>query len=145
MIKSKPSFSKFGYSVNDSFHKLSGQIRHWDILEFAASHPTAVYSHPSSSSSTTQCSCLPCDSVNPFSQCLVTHGCTLLLHLSIMLSLYASLASFHGSHAATERERCTDFPTQKGLFSLPVDISGALQLLGILLGRLDFSTVPKTR
>lgn len=47
--------------------------------------PTVIYSHPSHGSSTTQCSCLISDSVNPFPLRLMSHEFTLLtpLHLSL--------------------------------------------------------------
>lgn len=47
--------------------------------------PTVIYSHPSHGSSTTQCSCLISDSVNPFPLRLMSHEFTLLtpLHRSL--------------------------------------------------------------
>lgn len=62
-------------------HKLPDPV----LLDFFFNLPTVIYSHPSHGSSTTQCSCLISDSVNPFPLRLMTHEFTLLtpLHRSL--------------------------------------------------------------
>lgn len=55
------------------------------LSDFFFHLPTVIYSHPSHGSSTTQCSCLISDSVNPFPLRLMSHEFTLLtpLHRSL--------------------------------------------------------------
>lgn len=84
-----------------------------------------VYSHPSHGSSTTQCSCLISDSVNPFPLRLMSHEFTLLTPLHHALAPYLPRFLHHyysRSHRGAQGREQT--PIQKGL-SQPADISGA--------------------
>lgn len=87
--------------------------------------PMVVYSHLSHGSSTTQCSCLISDSVNPFPLRLMSHEFTLLTPLHHALAPYLPRFLHHyysGSHRGAQGREQTSI--QKGL-SQPADISGA--------------------
>lgn len=87
--------------------------------------PMVVYSHLSHGSSTTQCSCLISDSVNPFPLRLMSHEFTLLtpLHHALAPYLPRFLHRYYSrSHRGAQGREQTSI--QKGL-SQPADISGA--------------------
>lgn len=104
----------FSHCAVFEVHKLP-----YPVLTFFVNLPTVIYSHPSHGSSTTQCSCLISDSVNPFPLRLMSHEFTLLTPLHrfsrFTLSPYLPRFLIIITVKATEARRGgTDFST-KGL------------------------------
>lgn len=94
----------FSHCAVFEVHKLP-----YPVLTFFVNLPTVIYSHPSHGSSTTQCSCLISDSVNPFPLRLMSHEFTLLTPLHrfsrFTLSPYPPSVSHHyysKSHRGTQ-------------------------------------------